>query len=79
MIRSVDANGDGVVQRTEFEDLCVAPPLAPEGSNPHLILNFDVNQTVLMIDSAIKAVSHGCAMTPTTDHPNAIRNLQLNP
>ena len=49
------------VQRDEFTALCTAPPEEPAGSVPHLVLNFDVNQTVLMLDSAIKV--HVWAMT----------------
>jgi len=55
LIREADLNGDGEIQPEEFEELLVAPPPVPEGHQPHLCLNFDVNQTVMILDSAIKA------------------------
>jgi len=53
LIRAVDENGDGVAQREEFENLVREPP--KQALSPHLVLHFDMNQTVLMLDSAIGA------------------------
>ena len=52
LIREVDLNGDGEIQREEFAALLQARK-PPRDAAPHLCLNFDVNMTVLMIDSAI--------------------------
>ena len=52
LIREVDLNGDSLVQREEFAALLT--PTAPlDGARPHLVLHFDVNMTVIMLDSAI--------------------------
>ncbi|KAK3276491.1 hypothetical protein CYMTET_15436 [Cymbomonas tetramitiformis] len=53
IIREVDLNGDGEIQLEELQKLLDAPAIPPAEAAPHLALNFDVNQTVLMIDSAI--------------------------
>jgi hypothetical protein len=55
LIREVDLNGDGVIQPDEFAALLVAPPPPPTEHQPHLVLNFDVNQTVMILDTVIKA------------------------
>ena len=52
LIREVDSNGDGEVQREEFAAL-VTPTAPLDDARPHLVLNFDVNMTVIMLDSAI--------------------------
>lgn len=52
LIRECDANGDGEIQPDEFASLLRAPPAPDAAHLPHLVLNFDVNQTVLMLDSA---------------------------
>lgn len=52
LIREIDLDGDGQVQRVEFAAL-LSPAAPQSGTEPHLVLNFDVNQTVLMLDSAI--------------------------
>lgn len=53
IIRDVDNNGDGVVQLSEFVTM-MREPVSP-AATPHLVLNFDVNRTVLMLDSAVGA------------------------
>ena len=52
LIREVDLNGDSLVQREEFAAL-VTPTAPLDGAQPHLVLHFDVNMTVIMLDSAI--------------------------
>ena len=52
LIREVDLNGDSLVQREEFAAL-VTPTAPLDGARPHLVLHFDVNMTVIMLDSAI--------------------------
>jgi len=51
LVRTVDLNEDGTIGAQEFADLLNAPPPPPEGQLPHLVLHFDINQTVLMMDS----------------------------
>mmetsp|Transcript_50763 Transcript_50763/g.91147 ORF Transcript_50763/g.91147 Transcript_50763/m.91147 type:complete len:605 (+) Transcript_50763:20-1834(+) len=53
MIIEADINGDGEIQPEEFLQL-ISPPPVPEKA-PHLVLNFDVNQTVIIFDSATGA------------------------
>jgi hypothetical protein len=53
LIREADLNGDGQIQLNEFEML-LKNAEAP-ADQPHLILHFDVNQTVIMVDSVINA------------------------
>lgn len=55
LIREADVNCDGVIQEDEFEALLVTPPAGKANRPPHLVLNFDVNQTVMILDTAIKA------------------------
>mmetsp|Transcript_50929 Transcript_50929/g.94173 ORF Transcript_50929/g.94173 Transcript_50929/m.94173 type:complete len:656 (-) Transcript_50929:62-2029(-) len=52
LVREVDLNGDGEVALNEFLELVKTPPAPMEDKHPHLALNFDVNQTVLIMDSA---------------------------
>ena len=54
LIQDVDVNSDGVVDLEEFMNMLDAPQPPKEG-RPHLELHFDVNQTIIMIDSAAKA------------------------
>mmetsp|Transcript_48193 Transcript_48193/g.108333 ORF Transcript_48193/g.108333 Transcript_48193/m.108333 type:complete len:672 (-) Transcript_48193:46-2061(-) len=51
LVREVDLNGDGEVALGEFLELVKTPPGPRADANPHLALNFDVNQTVLIMDS----------------------------
>ena len=52
---ALDTDGDGVISRGEFEHLVRAPPPPAADAPPKLVLFFDVNQTVLILDSAIGA------------------------
>eukprot|EP00930_Biecheleria_cincta_P096133 TRINITY_DN88000_c0_g1_i1.p1 TRINITY_DN88000_c0_g1~~TRINITY_DN88000_c0_g1_i1.p1 ORF type:complete len:742 (+),score=130.60 TRINITY_DN88000_c0_g1_i1:40-2265(+) len=63
-IRDLEDPGDpdgGVALREFVELLQAAQSLTPvqAGSSPHLVLNFDVNNTVVMIDSATGADAKG--------------------
>eukprot|EP00403_Amphidinium_massartii_P006018 CAMPEP_0178373958 /NCGR_PEP_ID=MMETSP0689_2-20121128/2131_1 /TAXON_ID=160604 /ORGANISM="Amphidinium massartii, Strain CS-259" /LENGTH=636 /DNA_ID=CAMNT_0019993917 /DNA_START=49 /DNA_END=1956 /DNA_ORIENTATION=+ len=51
LVREVDVNGDGEVALDEFLELVKTPPGPTDESKPHLVLNFDVNQTILIMDS----------------------------
>lgn len=55
LIRMSDFNADGLIQRDEFQELLKWPPLMEESEKPHLVLNFDVNQTIMILDTVIKA------------------------
>eukprot|EP00929_Paragymnodinium_shiwhaense_P016115 TRINITY_DN124306_c0_g1_i1.p1 TRINITY_DN124306_c0_g1~~TRINITY_DN124306_c0_g1_i1.p1 ORF type:complete len:628 (+),score=119.38 TRINITY_DN124306_c0_g1_i1:66-1949(+) len=57
LICEVDVNGDCVVARSEFAALLNSPHPPEQDFEPHLVLHFDVNQTVLMIDSITKSSS----------------------
>ena len=59
IIRDLDSNGDGGLDMVEFTEVMRAARALPviDSSNaatslPHLVLNFDVNNTVVMLDSA---------------------------
>eukprot|EP00931_Biecheleriopsis_adriatica_P043877 TRINITY_DN25071_c0_g1_i1.p1 TRINITY_DN25071_c0_g1~~TRINITY_DN25071_c0_g1_i1.p1 ORF type:complete len:590 (+),score=73.86 TRINITY_DN25071_c0_g1_i1:37-1806(+) len=52
LIRTIDLNGDGVVQHGELVSLLQSPVQVLDSDfRRHLVLHFDVNQTVLMLDS----------------------------
>ena len=55
VLRSVDLNGDGELQETELVQLLSTPPPPDPSCRPHIVLNFDLNQTVVMVDGAIGA------------------------
>jgi len=50
-IREIDSDGDGGVCLEDFISLLNSPPPPDETVQPHLVLHFDVNQTILMADS----------------------------
>eukprot|EP00746_Dinoflagellata_sp_MGD_P120968 gnl/MRDRNA2_/MRDRNA2_56300_c0_seq1.p1 gnl/MRDRNA2_/MRDRNA2_56300_c0~~gnl/MRDRNA2_/MRDRNA2_56300_c0_seq1.p1 ORF type:complete len:1452 (+),score=235.13 gnl/MRDRNA2_/MRDRNA2_56300_c0_seq1:78-4433(+) len=63
IVRDLDSSGEGGINMSEFIDIIRAvraqqhstQPKLEEGSPPHLVLNFDVNNTVVMFDSATNA------------------------
>ena len=61
IIRDLDPDGEGGIDyHTFLEVLHAARNTKPDsGQQPHLVLNFDVNNTVVMLDSATGADSKG--------------------
>ena len=56
LIHEVDVNGDGHVQRDEF--VALLHPVEPVAESAlHLILNFDVNQTVCLPSPLLSTVA----------------------
>eukprot|EP00927_Polykrikos_kofoidii_P033031 TRINITY_DN27986_c0_g1_i1.p1 TRINITY_DN27986_c0_g1~~TRINITY_DN27986_c0_g1_i1.p1 ORF type:complete len:605 (-),score=129.64 TRINITY_DN27986_c0_g1_i1:163-1743(-) len=55
LICELDLEGESVVQRDAFDILFRAPKPPKQPQSPHLVLYFDVNQTVIMIDSVTGA------------------------
>jgi len=51
VIREADMNGDGFISCEEFSKLVEAPEPPAASFQPHLVLYFDINQTVVMTDS----------------------------
>lgn len=54
-IREIDTDGDGNVCANDFSALLETPPAPDETKQPHLVLHFDINQTVLMADTQTRA------------------------
>lgn len=59
MVREFDHDGNGTIDLKEFtsclDDLRAHPPAPQTDASPHIVLNMDVNNTVIMFDSATGA------------------------